>query len=94
LAWAFNISILLILGLVVARWWRLNSPGRRMLTPALFASAALSVSVSVEYLLGWNTRPGTQTSIYLLRSRVVGAVAVALAVGMSPAMLPHSCVSR
>jgi signal transduction histidine kinase len=83
-AWAFTILMLLILVTVIARWWRLSTPGRRMLTPTLFASAALAVSVAVEYLLGWNTRiPGTQTSIYLLRYWVVGAVAVALAVGLT-----------
>ncbi len=83
-AWAFTISMLLILVLVVARWRRLSTPGRRMLTPTLVASAALWVSVSVEYLLGWNTPiPGTQTSIYLLRYWVVSAVAIGLAVGLT-----------
>jgi signal transduction histidine kinase len=83
-AWAFTLLMVAVLVHLSGRWLRRAVPVRRMLAPAVLAATALTVSVAVEYLLGWNTAiPGLDLPIHLLRYWTITAVAAALALGLA-----------
>jgi signal transduction histidine kinase len=83
-AWAFTLLMVAVLVHLCGRWLRRSAPVRRMLAPAVTAATALTVSVAVEYLVGWNqVVPGLGLPIYLLRYWMVTAVAVALGLGLA-----------
>lgn len=79
----FSGAMVLALASVAHRWLNSSTPGRRMLSPALFAATVLASAVAIEYSIGWNADiPGTTAPIYLVRFWALAAVAAALTYGL------------
>lgn len=73
--------LVLVLVSLAIRWLKSSAPGRRMLSPALFAGFALAAAVAAESWLGWNAAI-LGTPIAYLRFWALAAVATALACGL------------
>ncbi|MEQ1874930.1 MAG: histidine kinase [Ilumatobacteraceae bacterium] len=79
-----TIVIVVMLGIVVHRWFTSGRTTRHMLTPALIAAAVLAICVVYRYQVGWSTRigPSGDLSIEYIVRWAYGGLALALAIGM------------
>jgi signal transduction histidine kinase len=83
-AWGYVGVMLLVLANVAFQWLRSSRPGRRMISPALFAASVLTAAVAFEVATGWNAGipPATDVRAAYVVSWAYAAVALALAAGI------------
>ena len=82
-AWGLAAVMFAMVAGFAYRWYRSSGPGRRMLSPGLFAATVMAVAVAYEYLIGWNSNvPGTNLQISLVALWAQAAVGASLAFGL------------
>ena len=93
-AWVYSGLIVGVLFSVAHHWARSSRPGRRTLSPALFAGVVLAGAVGYEYLVGWNVEVprAVGVRIFYVVNWAYAAMAAALALGFIRLRLTRSSV--